>query len=112
MISSDTDMPCILVEYADRGSLYSVITAARANGGHGALPWPRRLSMALDAALGLEYLHARSLVCVFRGVFGSFITLVLHTQTALTQVHCDLKSPNLLVDKVWSQLAVMYHSMP
>lgn len=78
MVGSETSTPSILVEFAERGSLFTVLTSARSAGGHSALPWTRRLAMALDAALGLEYLHGRSLV------------------------HCDLKSPNLLVDKSWA----------
>lgn len=78
MVGSESHTPSILVEFAERGSLFTVLSNARGAGGHPALGWSRRLAMALDAALGLEYLHARSLV------------------------HCDLKSPNLLVDKNWT----------
>ena len=78
MVGGEGQTPSILVEFAERGSLFTVLTNARGAGGQPTLPWSRRLAMALDAAQGLEYLHARSLV------------------------HCDLKSPNLLVDKSWT----------
>jgi serine/threonine protein kinase len=40
--------------------------------------WPGRVRLALDAAKGMLYLHTKDLL------------------------HCDLKSPNLLVDKAWT----------
>ena len=43
------------------------------------LPWVRRVSMAFDAAKGMQYLHSRQ----------------------PPVIHRDLKSPNLLVDTHW-----------
>lgn len=77
------DPPCVVTEYCARGSLYDVLVEARErpNGDLArALTWYRRVSMMLDAAKGMLYLHS-------------------HKPTI---VHRDLKSPNLLVDGNWS----------
>ncbi|KAL4423315.1 hypothetical protein ABPG77_006110 [Micractinium sp. CCAP 211/92] len=72
--------PCIITEYCGRGSLTHVLMAARRDPAVARkLIWTRRLSMLLDAALGMLYLHSR----------------------APAIVHRDLKSPNLLVDDSW-----------
>ncbi|KAL4444201.1 hypothetical protein ABPG75_011938 [Micractinium tetrahymenae] len=72
--------PCIVLEYMERGSLTACLLAAAARPAVAAeLTWQRRLSMLLDAAKGLTYLHNRSPPII----------------------HRDLKSPNLLVDKHW-----------
>ncbi|KAL4430024.1 hypothetical protein ABPG77_004394 [Micractinium sp. CCAP 211/92] len=69
--------PCIITEYCPKGNLTSVLMAAKRDTALSAeLTWRRRLSMALDAARGMLYLHARSPPII----------------------HRDLKSPNLLVD--------------
>ncbi|KAL4441022.1 hypothetical protein ABPG77_010453 [Micractinium sp. CCAP 211/92] len=70
--------PCMISEYCARGSLASVLAAGRQDASVAAeLTWRRRLSMALDGALGMLYLHSRPVpIC-----------------------HRDLKSPNLLVDE-------------
>ncbi|KDD73320.1 protein tyrosine kinase [Helicosporidium sp. ATCC 50920] len=73
-----TTPPCVASEYCARGSLTDVLRRARSGAG-GGLDWARRLSMALDAAKGMLYLHSHSPAIV----------------------HRDLKSPNLLVDKHW-----------
>ncbi|KAI3432676.1 hypothetical protein D9Q98_004219 [Chlorella vulgaris] len=72
--------PCLLTEYCSRGSLCNVLIKAR-NGSRLAnqMNWQRCLKMALDAALGMLFLHSR--------------------QPPL--LHCDLKSPNLLVSENW-----------
>lgn len=72
--------PAIITEYCTRGSLMGVLHAARRNPAAAReLTWPRRLSMALNAALGMLYLHTRSPPII----------------------HRDLKSPNLLLDDSW-----------
>ena len=77
------DPPCVVTEYCARGSLYDVLMEAkeRPMGGLArALSWHRRVSMMLDAAKGMLYLHS-------------------HKPTI---IHRDLKSPNLLVDGNWN----------
>lgn len=69
---------CIVSEFCSRGSLTGFLRQAREDPRLGVqLSWQRRLQIALDAALGMRYLHSRS-IC-----------------------HRDLKSPNLLVDAQW-----------
>ncbi|KAI3432561.1 hypothetical protein D9Q98_004110 [Chlorella vulgaris] len=68
--------PCILTEYCSRGSLFELLHKPDA-APH--LTWAVRLSMAMDAARGLLYLHSRSPPII----------------------HRDIKSPNLLVDEHW-----------
>ncbi len=69
---------CAPVEFCSRGSLYNVLTAAKASPDKMAqLGWKRRLNMALDASRGMLYLHKRGMV------------------------HTMLKSTNLLVDANW-----------
>ncbi|KAL0036873.1 hypothetical protein WJX77_003215 [Trebouxia sp. C0004] len=71
---------CIVIEFCPRGSLSDVIQKAASDGAFAQqLQWPKRLSMALDAAKGMLQLHS-------------------HKPPIL---HRDLKSPNLLVDKHW-----------
>ncbi len=68
-------------EFCAKGSLYNVLQRARQSTEASAqLGWQRRLGMALDAAVGLLYLHS--------------------LQPAI--IHRDVKSPNLLVDKAWT----------
>ena len=75
-----TEPPCIVTELCAHGSLLDVLKRARTTPAVAAeLTWPRRLRMALDAAAGMLYLHARS----------------------PPLIHRDLKSPNLLVDASW-----------
>ncbi|KAL4431452.1 hypothetical protein ABPG75_006708 [Micractinium tetrahymenae] len=72
--------PAVVTEFCSRGSLLDVLRLARASEqAAAALTWVRRLSMALDAAKGMLYLHAHS----------------------PPVIHRDLKSPNLLVDSAW-----------
>ena len=50
-------------EYCSRGSLYDCLAAARDQPAAAAqLAWHRRLSMAVDAAAGLCYLHRRGII--------------------------------------------------
>lgn len=71
---------CMVTEWCSRGSVYDILVKARKNPALGAqLDWPRRLSMALDAAKGMLQLHS-------------------HRPHIL---HRDLKSPNLVVDRHW-----------
>eukprot|EP01094_Clydonella_sp_ATCC50884_P018705 TRINITY_DN3506_c0_g1_i3.p1 TRINITY_DN3506_c0_g1~~TRINITY_DN3506_c0_g1_i3.p1 ORF type:complete len:405 (+),score=58.43 TRINITY_DN3506_c0_g1_i3:460-1674(+) len=62
----------LVTEYAERGSLYDLLNSDQC-----ALPYDRRLRMALDTAKGMHYLHS------------------LDPKV----IHRDLKSPNLLVMK-------------
>lgn len=72
--------PCILSEYCSRGNLTEVLYAAKTNPAKAAeLTWHRRLSLAMDAAQGMLFLHTRS----------------------PPVVHRDFKSPNLLIDGSW-----------
>ncbi|KAI7840638.1 hypothetical protein COHA_005659 [Chlorella ohadii] len=72
--------PCMVTEYCARGGLDAVLAEARRNPAAAAeLTWRRRLSLLLDAACGMLYLHYRS----------------------VPVLHRDLKSPNILVDENW-----------
>eukprot|EP00850_Spirogloea_muscicola_P001951 SM000007S20911 [mRNA] locus=s7:899401:905780:+ [translate_table: standard] len=66
----------IVTEFLPRGSLYRLLHRQHANT---TIDIARRLRMALDVAKGMNYLHSSNPPIV----------------------HCDLKSPNLLVDKNW-----------
>jgi serine/threonine protein kinase len=70
--------PAIVTELCARGSLTDVLKAAGRD--PASLPWPQRLTMAIDAATGMRHLHSQAPPIVHRG----------------------LKSPNLLVDKDWN----------
>ncbi|KAL4447322.1 hypothetical protein ABPG77_007355 [Micractinium sp. CCAP 211/92] len=79
-IGVTTFPPAIITEFCSRGSLADVLRQARSSPEAAReLTWPRRLAMALDAALGVLYLHTRPHPIV----------------------HRDLKSPNLLVEDSW-----------
>lgn len=72
--------PCVVTEYCARGSLSDVLKQAnRMPNFAQQLDWSRRLTMALDAAKGMHYLH----------------------RSDPPVIHRDLKSPNLLVDRHW-----------
>lgn len=67
----------IVTEYCSRGSLHALLKAANSSRVVAAqLTWPRRLSMALGAAKGMDFLHRHNPPII----------------------HRDLKSPNLMVD--------------
>lgn len=71
---------CVITEYCPNGSLYDTLGRARLEPRYASmLTWPRRIQMALDAALGMVYLHNHNPVIL----------------------HRDLKSPNLFVDNGW-----------
>lgn len=75
-----TDPPCLVMEYCAKCSLDMLLKAGLANGQMAKrLSWPRLLSMALDGAKGMLYLHTRQ----------------------PPVAHRDLKSANLLVDSHW-----------
>lgn len=58
-----TDPPCLVTEFCAKGSLTDCLRAARADASAAAqLTWRRRLTMAIDAARGLLYLHSRTIV--------------------------------------------------
>ncbi|CAI9755710.1 unnamed protein product [Fraxinus pennsylvanica] len=64
----------ILTEFLPRGSLYKLLHRPNIQ-----IDEKKRLRMALDVAKGMNYLHTSQPIIV----------------------HCDLKTPNLLVDKNW-----------
>ena len=65
------DPPCILSEFCARGSLYDVLAAGRQSAAAAAqLTWHRRLSMLLDAALGMLHLHCRTPPIIHRCVYS------------------------------------------
>lgn len=75
-----TDPPCLLMELCTKRSVDIIMAAAVADAKVAKqLSWGRLLSMALDAAKGMVYLHSRSPPIA----------------------HRDLKSANLLVDAQW-----------
>ena len=45
----------VVMEYCARGSLYDLLTEQRRPGAK-PLPWPRRMQLALDIAVGMNYL--------------------------------------------------------
>lgn len=64
-------------EYCARGSLYDVLRVAAADPARAAeLTWSRRLGFALDAALGLFYLHSRSPAIIHRDGAAAGVALV------------------------------------
>jgi sterile alpha motif and leucine zipper-containing kinase AZK len=75
VIRLESNRLCIVSEFCHRGSLYRILHKSDRE-----LPWLRRISMALDAARGCQFLHTHK-PCI---------------------VHRDLKSPNLLVDRHWN----------
>jgi serine/threonine protein kinase len=64
-----TTQVTILTEYCSNGSLFDVLHS------QAGVSWEKRLKMGLGVVLGLQYLHANGLC------------------------HCDLKSPNILIDE-------------
>lgn len=72
--------PAIASEFCERGSLTTVLRAASTSPSEAAvLTWNRRVSIALDAAKGMTYLHNHKPQII----------------------HRDFKSPNLLIDEHW-----------
>ncbi|GAB4820775.1 hypothetical protein N2152v2_007821 [Parachlorella kessleri] len=72
--------PCLVSEFCPRGSLYDILREARTSHKLASqLTWARRLSIAVQTAQGMHYLHS-------------------HRPPLL---HRDLKSPNLLLDGHW-----------
>uniref|UniRef100_A0A7N0TSM1 non-specific serine/threonine protein kinase n=1 Tax=Kalanchoe fedtschenkoi TaxID=63787 RepID=A0A7N0TSM1_KALFE len=66
---------CIVTEYLPRGSLYQLLQKSASK-----LDWRRRVSVAMDIARGMNYLH----------------------RCNPPVIHRDLKSSNLLVDRNWT----------
>ncbi|GMH42760.1 hypothetical protein BSKO_10679 [Bryopsis sp. KO-2023] len=73
--------PCIITEYCQKGSLYALLARARDRPEVAKrLTWKMRIKLALDAAIGMNFLHGRN----------------------IPVLHRDLKTPNLLVDEYWN----------
>ncbi|CAM8921386.1 unnamed protein product [Rhodiola kirilowii] len=66
---------CIVTEYLPRGSIFNLLKKNASK-----LDWRRRVSIAMDIARGMNYLH--------------------HCKPPI--IHRDLKSSNLLVDRNWT----------
>ena len=96
----------IVTEYCARGSLTDVIRAARGDpAGAGALlNWQRKLSMLLDAARGMLYLHSRQIIHrdFKAGWMGGLCWELWWVHGADHRCASRLQSPNLLVDSNWS----------
>lgn len=59
--------PCIVTEFCARGGLDDVLADARRDPAAAAeMTWARRLSLALDAARGMLYLHSRTPAVIHR----------------------------------------------
>eukprot|EP00003_Mantamonas_plastica_P027485 TRINITY_DN5901_c0_g1_i1.p1 TRINITY_DN5901_c0_g1~~TRINITY_DN5901_c0_g1_i1.p1 ORF type:complete len:847 (+),score=249.39 TRINITY_DN5901_c0_g1_i1:333-2543(+) len=69
----DEDRVCIVAEFMPRGSLFDLLMNRDV-----ALDWPKRYAIALEAARGMQFLHASKIL------------------------HHDFKSGNLLVDLKWN----------
>lgn len=64
--------PCVVTEYCARGSLSDVLKRGRlSHKGAQQLDWPKLLSMALDAAKGMFFLHTNDPPIIHRCVLGS-----------------------------------------
>ena len=70
VLDRDAGNICLVTEYCERGTLFDVLHSDEP------LSWPKRLKMARDIALGMDYLHNKA------GI-----------------IQRDLKSQNLLVTK-------------
>ena len=75
----------IVLEYMERGSLFSIL-----HKNFIPLSWLLKLQFAVDASIGMEYLHSRKPTPV---------------------VHADLKSHNLLVGSNWC-VFIYLHKLP
>ncbi len=55
--------PHFPAEYCSKGSLYDIISeASQSAEAAAALTWPRRITILLDSAAGLGYLHSRAIL--------------------------------------------------
>eukprot|EP00887_Chlorella_sp_A99_P002763 scaffold6.g2763.t1 len=102
--------PCLVMELCSKGSLLEVLRKSR-----GRLAWSRCVSMAFEAAKGMQYLHscsppiihrrgaAMAPGCMAQACMAAFrLTAACAGLTMLGQCLCrDLKSPNLLVTSAW-----------
>jgi len=74
---------CMVMEFCGRGSLFELLESHRVQEPSGSRPkqllWTRRLQIALDIALGMNYLHTCSPPII----------------------HRDLKSPNIMISANW-----------
>lgn len=68
--SDDEEDLCIVTEYLSEGSVWNILHDPKR-----VLPWQKRLKIALDTAIGMNYLHHQGII------------------------HRDLKSPNLLCNE-------------
>lgn len=70
--------PCVVTELCENGSLYDIIARVREDPSEHDFPWPRRMKISLDIAVGMAHLHAKKIL------------------------HRDLKSPNILLTNDWT----------
>lgn len=74
---SSTESKVLIYEYMENGSLYQWLHQKDMRNNNEPLSWPRRMSIAIDAARGLCYMHH---------------------DCSPPIAHCDVKPSNILLD--------------